>query len=57
MKRMRLEPEASSPEVYILCRVFDIETSPSLRVYVDPENCRKSGELNFEVDTWVVNTT
>jgi len=53
---MRLQPQTTAPEIYVLFRVFELEAKTGLRIYVDPASCREAGKLNFKVETWSVTT-
>ncbi|KAF8865581.1 hypothetical protein BDZ45DRAFT_641278 [Acephala macrosclerotiorum] len=54
MQSMKLSPQAASPNIYVLFRVFSLEGRIGLQVYVDPESARLAGQLEFNVDTWAV---
>ena len=54
MQRMRLNPNQTPLNVYIIFRVYSLEGKIGLRVYVDPETSRQRGELDFHVETWAV---
>lgn len=42
-------------KVYALFRVYGLESGRAgVKVYVDPEIARKSGQLEFEADSWTV---
>ncbi|KAE8452297.1 hypothetical protein EG329_000997 [Mollisiaceae sp. DMI_Dod_QoI] len=54
MQKMRLQPQSTAPDIYVILRVFNLEGKIGFRVYVDPESSRLQGELEFNVDTWAV---
>jgi hypothetical protein len=42
-------------EIYLIARVFSLgDSGMGFKLYVDPETLRKSGELEFKVDKYVV---
>ena len=42
-------------KVYILFRVYGIESGQvGVRIYVDLEESRKNGELEFEAERWTI---
>jgi hypothetical protein len=44
-----------SASVYVLVRVFRLEQDNiGLKVFLDPEEARNNGELDFKVQTYVV---
>ncbi len=55
MERLALQPNRSTPEVYVILRVFNLENGDiGVKLYVDPMAAKESGELNFSTDTWGV---
>lgn len=43
--------------IYVIFRVYQLDQGdqgPGLKIYVDPEALRLSGELNFTAPTWSV---
>lgn len=56
MKNTSLSGETTN-EIYVIFRVYHLDQGdqgPGLRVYVDPESLRVSGELDFSAPTWTV---
>lgn len=49
--------EGSPSVIYVIFRVYQLDQGgqgPGLRVYVDPEALRLSGELDFTAPKWSV---
>lgn len=49
--------EGDQNEIYVIFRVYQLDRGdqgPGLKVYVDPEALRLSGELDFTAQTWSV---
>lgn len=40
--------------VYVILRIFKIEGSVGMRIYVDPAELKDSGALLFTAETWSV---
>ncbi|KAK4695759.1 hypothetical protein P7C71_g2041, partial [Lecanoromycetidae sp. Uapishka_2] len=55
MQRMALSPNRQSTEVYIILRVFNLgQENMGMRLYVDPANLERNGELIFEAESYTV---
>ncbi|PVH80366.1 hypothetical protein DL98DRAFT_628772 [Cadophora sp. DSE1049] len=53
MQRYTIPPGGTVPQVYIICRVFNLgKESLNVTIYVYPEAHRRSGDLVFEAQTW-----
>lgn len=49
---------AGTREVYLIARIFSLgDSGIGFKLYVDPETLRKSGELQFKADKYVVTPT
>jgi hypothetical protein len=47
--------KANKLEVYIIFRVFNLEKNNiGVKLYINPETAENRGELEFQVDKWVV---
>ncbi|KAF2459569.1 hypothetical protein BDY21DRAFT_317672 [Lineolata rhizophorae] len=58
MQGMRLESDRPAANVYMLFRVFNLtRESIGLRLHLDPETCRREGELSFHADKYAVRQT
>lgn len=57
MQAMKLQPERATREIYVILRVFDLESRIGLQIYVDPEAAQLEGTLKFTVNTWEVKHT
>lgn len=57
MERLSDTAQGSPPpnSIYVVFRVFDVGMgTPGLRIYVDPEAMRRTGDLVFTTESWSV---
>lgn len=50
-----MQQYSTDTSIYAIFRVFNMtKGSLGVKVYVDPDQMRRDGELKFEVDKWTV---
>ena len=55
MGRQALTPGQTSPEIYVIFRVFNLgKQDIGMRILVDPKGLDGRGELEFEAETYTV---
>ncbi|MCJ1310202.1 hypothetical protein MMC25_003863 [Agyrium rufum] len=57
MKRMRLTQKEGATDIYVLLRVFNLEGTTGLQIYVDTWSSPINEVLTFTADTWAVKPT
>ena len=51
-------PGTMASEIMIIFRLFKIDRMGlGMRLFVDPETCRRNRQLNFEAEKWIIRST
>ena len=54
MKKMRLNPDKASTDIYVILRVYDLTGDIGLRILLDPATMERNGELVLEAESYTV---